>query len=319
MQLKPILFILALSINQPKFCANASWGQIATTFANSSVVGTQPIALFVNTNNTVFVARQDNGQILIWRNASVNPTTTLGANISNPQSLFATSDEQIFVDNGNTSNRVDRWMSNGTALESPMSTFSSWCSGLFVDVMDNLYCSLHSQHRVVRRSLLSPSSVIAIAAGTGCQGSTSDMLSSPRGIFVTVHLDLYVADCGNDRVQLFRSGQMIGTTVVGNGSNETIPLTCPSGVVLDGDGYLFVVDQGRHRILGSGPDGFRCVAACFMQGSTSADLSDPFTMSFDRDGNLFVADQTNNRIQTFLLSNNACGKSQGDRKDFSLF
>ena len=42
------------------------------------------------------------------------------------------------------------------------------------------------------------------------------MMSHPVGIFVTIDLDLYVADYSNNRVQLFRSGERNGTAVAGN-------------------------------------------------------------------------------------------------------
>ena len=308
-QCRSTLFILALSFNQPKFCANASWDLNAITSAANDTVGINPFALFINTNNTIFMTRWDTGQIHIWRNASINPTTMIAANLSSSRSLFVTSDETMFVDNGSPNNRVDRWTSNGTRLKSPMSVCSTQCSGLFVDHIDNLYCSQYDKHQVVRRSLLLEPSEMTIVAGTGCQGSTADMLNYPRGIFVTINLDLYVADYYNDRVQLFRSGEMTGTTVAGNGLNGTIALNRPTGIVLDGDGYLFIVDNNNHRIVGSGSGGFRCVIACSGQGLASHQLSFPFTMSFDHNGNIFVTDQYNNRIQKFLLSNNSCGKS----------
>ena len=301
--------ILGLSFNQPKLCPDATWYANGITFANDSIVGVQPLALFVNTNNTVFVARQDTGQILIWRNASVNAITTIFANLSYPQSMFVINAEQILVDNGNGNSQVDRWISNGTRLSSSMSLCSTRCLGLFVDVMSNLYCTQNAKHQVVRRSLVLTSGTMTIVAGTGCPGSTADMLHDPNGIFVTTNLDLYVADCYNDRIQLFRLGQMIGTTVVGNGSNQTIQLRYPTGIVLDADGYLFIVDNNNHRIVGSGPGGFRCVVGCFGSGASPNQLSYPRKMSFDREGNIFVADQYNDRIQKFLLSNNSCGKT----------
>ena len=69
----------------------------------------------------------------------------------------------------------------------------------------------------------------------------------------------------------------------------TIVLSRPTGVVLDADGYLFIVDSGHHRIIGSGPGGFRCVVGCSgLAGSASDHLSSPATLSFDTDGNMFV-------------------------------
>ena len=202
-------------------------------------------------------------------------------------SLFVTSDEQIFADNGNTNHRVDRWTPNGTTLASPMSTCSR-CSGLFVDGMDNLYCSQVDGHQVVRRSLVSSSTELTIVAGIGCSGSTPNMLNYPEGIFVTTDLDLYVADGGNNRVQLFRRGETNATTVAGNGSNGTIALSNPTGVVLDGNGYLFIVDSWNHRIVGEGRGGFRCVVGCSgSPGSASDQLSSPSRMSFDLDGNIY--------------------------------
>ena len=131
----------------------------------------------------------------------------------------------------------------------------------------------------------------------------------PEGIFVTTDLDLYVADHGNNRVQLFRRGELNATTVLINGWNGTITLNGPTDVTLDADGYLFIVECGNGRILGSGPGGFRCVAGCSgTSGSAPNQLSCPQTMAFDRDGNLFVTDGSNNRIQQFLLSNNSCGQ-----------
>ena len=107
-----------------------------------------PQVLFITTSNTIFMARNDNGQILIWRNSTGNPTTTIVANLSSPGCLFFTNDEQIFVDGGSSINRVDRWMSNGTRLESPMSLCSIFCPGMFVDLRDNLYCSQYDKHQV---------------------------------------------------------------------------------------------------------------------------------------------------------------------------
>jgi hypothetical protein len=148
-----------------------------------------------------------------------------------------------------------------------------------------------------------------IVAGTGIQGSVPNQLSNPVGIFVDVNLDLYVADCGNDRVQLFQSEQSNGITVAGSQSpNPTISLRCPTGIVLDAQKYLFIVDSSNHRIVGSGPNGFRCLVGCYGQGSESNQLSYPSSLSFDRSGNMFVADQSNHRIQKFLLMENSFSK-----------
>jgi hypothetical protein len=275
--------------------------------ANSNIIGTYLEALFVHTHNTLFVACHDNGNVLIWLNGSLNPTTTILANLSTPNSLFVTSAEEIFVDNGNRHKRVERWTSNGTQLPSPMSICST-CHGLFVDSNDRLYCSQHAAHQVVRSSLQNPSSPTTIVAGTGCAGSAMNMLNNPWGIFVTENFDLYVADFLNSRIQLFRSGELQGTTVAGNGSNETtITLQRPTGVMLDQDGYLFIVDNLNHRIIGSDRWGLRCVAGCSGSSGLAANqFRYPVTINFDRDGNMLVLDVNNDRVQKFFLATNSC-------------
>ena len=134
-------------------------------------------------------------------------------------------------------------------------------------------------------------------------------MAYPFGIFVTDKFDLYVADFGNHRIQLFKHGSQSGTTIVTNGSYEHIELSFPTGIVLDADGFLFIVDYGNHRIIGSGPNGFRCVVGCSgRNGSASNLLSNPITMNFDSFGNIIVVDQDNYRIQRFRLATNSCGK-----------
>ena len=287
-----LVFILAISFNQPRFCLNASWNPNATTLILNNTIGFQPY--------TLFIAHPQNGQILIWYNGTLNLTTTISANLSAPSGLFVTDDEEIFVYNGSPNNRVDRWISNGTRLTSPMSVCSP-CYGLFVDSNNNLYCSQADAHQVVRRPLQNPSIPTTIVVGTGCGGSTATTLSYPWGIFVTDQFDLYVADWGNNRIQMFREGEIDGRTVPINGSNGiTMALNNPTGVMLDGDGYLFIVDSWNRRIIGSDRWGWRCVVGCFGGGGSAFNrLSYPVTMNFDADGNLLVLNTNNSRVQKF--------------------
>ncbi|CAF4045004.1 unnamed protein product [Adineta steineri] len=146
-----------------------------------------------------------------------------------------------------------------------------------------------------------------IVAGTNSSGSNSTMLNSPRGIFVDVNFDLYVADYGNNRVQLFRSNQPNGTTVAGNTSIETtITLWGPTDIVLDGDGCLFIVDNNNNRIVRSTLNGFQCIIGCDRSGSTSNPPLSPRRMTFDSYGNVYVTYPTNNSVQIFPLSTNSC-------------
>ena len=147
-----------------------------------------------------------------------------------------------------------------------------------------------------------------IVAGTGTAGFTSSMLDNPHGIFVDINFDLYVADCSNNRIQLFQLGRSNALTVAGSTAAGTITLNCPTAIVLDADKYLFIVDNGNHRVVGSGPDGFRCVVGCSGGGAAANQLYYPSCLSFDSYGNLYVADQGNSRIQKFIVLNKTLSK-----------
>ncbi len=249
----------------------------------------------------------------MWNEGRETLIKIIDGYFTGPSSLFVTSNGDIYIDDGEKSGRVQKWISTTETFATVMHVNSS-CYGLFVDIKDNLYCSMPDHHRVVKRWLNDPVMTSAIVAGTGISGSASNQLRGPYGIFVDVNLDLYVADFYNDRIQLFQSEQSNGITVAGKESPyPTISLNSPSGIVLDASKYLFIVDLGNHRIVGSSPNGFRCLVGCYRRGSQSNQLFEPFSFSFDRSGNMFVADQTNNRIQKFLLMENSFGKVTKNR------
>ena len=302
------IFLIGISFNRPKFCSNATWNSTATTFATNITIGAKPYEIFVDKNNTVYVTNQQFNQVVIWAGGNATPTRIISGNILTPMSLFVTTLGNIYVDSDNLTGRVDKWTLNSTFGIPTMYTCKK-CYDLFIDISNNLYCSMNTLHRIVAMSLNNNSSTWLNVAGTGASGTTPFTLSSPYGIFVNTNYDLYVADSGNSRIQLFRSGEINGTTVaVNSSSNVTITLKNPTGITLDADGYLFIVDKGNSRILGSGPNGFRCLVGCSGAGSTSAKLSSPYTFSFDSLGNMFVADNANNRIQKFNLITTSCGK-----------
>lgn len=118
-----------------------------------------------------------------------------------------------------------------------------------------------------------------------------------------------MADSGNVRVQLFQWGQRNATTVAGNWSLGTIPRNSPRGITLDDDDYLFILDSGNNRIIGSGPYGFRCLVGCSgSKGPWANQPNSSGSFSFGNMGNIFVVDTNNNRIQKFMLLNGRCGK-----------
>lgn len=276
-------------------------------------MGVQPLDVFVDINDTIYATDHNYSRIQVWSQGNTNPVRTITSIPSPaPFGIFVTCNGDIYSDNGAFNNRVDKWALNmNTSI--PAMHVSDSCYALFIDVDDYLYCSMGSFHQVLKHSLHSAVNISTVAAGTGTAGNTSSMLYDPRGIFVDMNLNLYVADCHNNRIQLFSPNHLNAMTVPTNGSQETFTLLCPTEIVLDMDGYLFITDGGNNRILGSGPMGFRCIIGC-MGGIGSTQLFSPHSLSFDSKGNLFVIEYGNNRLQKFFLSSNSCGKH--DRFEF---
>jgi len=299
-----VFLFIAVSFNQPIFCPNATWNPNGITFANAT---SSPFGLYIDINNFVYGVEQGTNRVDIWSKNGTNPIRSLSGNLSSPGGVFVTSNGDIYVDSGNY-NRVVKWTANGTSSVF-VTNVSSECLGLFIDINNTLYCSMDNIHMITKISLNGGANIQKTIAGNGSSGSAANMLNSPNGIFVDGNLSLYVADWGNNRIQLFRWNQSIGVTVVGSAATGTISLSGPSGVILDGDGYFFIVDFWNNRIVGSSSSGFRCIAGCSTtSGSSPTQLNWPRTVAFDSDGNIYVSDYNNNRIQKFVVMNNSCGE-----------
>ncbi|CAF1144423.1 unnamed protein product [Adineta ricciae] len=298
---------LTLSYNQPRFCPNTTWNEYGTTFSNRSIIGIRPRSIFISSSNTVYIPNKETGEIHIWENEnSIIPTKTISGNLSSVYSIFVTTNGDIYADNGNNIRGIVRWIAE-TNTWIPVLSVNASCFGLFIDVYQNLYCSIFYQHQVIKICLHDITSTTVVVAGTGTNGYASNMLNNPNGIFADFNLDLYVADYGNNRIQLYRFGQQNGITIAGKGSSLiTIELSGPSGIILDNDRHLFIVDNGNNRVIGSNEYGFYCILGCSGQGLSSRQFYYPISLSFDSYGNMYVVDEKNDRIQKFSLSKKSC-------------
>ncbi|CAF1188087.1 unnamed protein product [Adineta ricciae] len=289
-----------ISFNQPKFSPCAYWNPNGTFFANAS---SKPFGLFVSVNNIVYASEQATNRFQVWSNSGDTPIRTASAGLSNPAAIFVHDNGDVYIDKGST---VAKWTSNSTSSIDVMNV-DAQCMGMFVDMNNALYCSAGGSNKVLKRALNSSTMNATVIAGNGTCSSQPNTICNPHGIFIDNNLTLYIAEYGLSRINRFRNGEVNGTAIVGSMVPGTFSLSSPMGVVLDVDGYLFIVDQGNNRIVGSGPLGFRCIVGCSgSSGSALNQLQGPRSLAFDTDGNLYVSDRENDRIMTYTLFNSSC-------------
>jgi sugar lactone lactonase YvrE len=129
--------------------------------------------------------------------------------------------------------------------------------------------------------------------------------------------NLWVADCSNNRVVEYKtpfSSGMSASVVLGepdmntsSGGTSAMALSCPSGLVLDQQGNLWVSDYDNSRIVEFKTPFTSGMAASLALGQTDLNSSNCATsastlcypyegVAFDSKGNLFVADYSNCRI-----------------------
>ena len=132
----------------------------------------------------------------------------------------------------------------------------------------------------------------------------------PMGIYLDLQRNLHVAQCRANKIAKWsESGRLSETPSDGSAPDQ---LKCPSAVVVDKDGSMFVADTNHHRIVRWEPNARQgiCIVGCSAARGNGADqLAEPRDVTFDWKGNLLVADTGNNRVQRYdLLIDQNCGK-----------
>ncbi|CAF1631136.1 unnamed protein product, partial [Adineta ricciae] len=296
-----------LSFNQPKLCPTAKWNTAESQFAIRKTDNFRSPILFIDKKSTIYAHTGEDGEILVWSKDSARPTSVISYQSEfTPTSLYVSDNGNIYL--STVHQGILKWIASNNSFVRFMDT-ADICYQFFIDLSNNFYCSVWYKNRVEKISQNENGTVkTTIVAGTGSSGSGENQLHSPKGIFVDTNFDLYVADSGNHRIQLFQFGEGKGKTVAGEFSFEiTILLHSPYSVALDSERYLFIVDSGFDRIIGSGPNGFRCLLGCNQKKVQFSQLEQPSLFHFDVNGNLFVYDRDDTRIQKFYLEKDSCG------------
>ncbi|CAF4678858.1 unnamed protein product [Rotaria sp. Silwood1] len=226
-----------------------------------------PAGVIIDSNNNIYVSDSINARIQKWTNGATTGTQIAGTGSSGPAynqfhtPYFISQDintNTLYIADYNN-HRVMSYASgasNGTLViggQGPgiNSTQLYYPVGIHFDSVSNslLIANYGGQHIV--RWTLGENNWTLVAGTPGIVGSSSTHLSYPTGVTLDPMGNMYVADTGNHRIQLFLAGQTNGTTIAGitglGGSNST-QLNFPYSIRFDNQLNLWVADTMNHRI-----------------------------------------------------------------------
>jgi len=269
-----------------------------------------PCGLYVDDDQTVYVADRSNQRIVEWELGATSGQVAAGGNgahqLSYPRDVIVDKegDNLIICDSWNR--RVARWpRRNGTSGETIISNID--CVGLTMDENGSLYVTNQRRHEV-RRYRRGESQGIVFAGGNGNENRL-DQLSNPDYVFVDQDHSVYVSDYSNHRVMKWVEGVKQGIVVAGGQGegNGLTQLSYPRGVVVDQLDTVYVVDGGNDRVMRwpKGATQGSVIVGGNGEGGQSNQLNWPIGLSFDRHGNLYVVDNENHRVQKFNIDSNA--------------
>ncbi|CAF2837544.1 unnamed protein product [Rotaria sp. Silwood2] len=205
---------------------NARWQQNDITVAGGNRQGnginqlSDPLGLYVDDDQSVYVADQSNHRIVEWKWGATSGQVVAGGNgqgsgahqLYNPTDVIVDKERDSLIICDGSNNRVVRWpRRNGTSGETIISNIDCW--GLTMDENGSLYVTDYREDEV-RRYRRGESQGTVVAGGNG-RGNRLDQLSFPAYVFVDRDHSVYVSDWGNDRVMKWVEGAKQGIVVAG--------------------------------------------------------------------------------------------------------
>src|SRR5688572_23639927 len=175
--------------------------------------------------------------------------------------------------------------------------------GVAVDPAGNVYVADENNHRI--RKVTPAGTVTTLAGSTG--GSTDGNVSAaqfhtPGGIAIDADGNLYVCDTGNHRIRKITPAGVVSTLAgstqgITDADGSAARFNKPTGVVVDGDGNVYVADDDNERVRKVTSSGtVSTIAGGFLGGFTDgvgedAQFRSPTGIALDDAGKIYIADR----------------------------
>lgn len=207
-----------------------------------------PVSIFVDNNNTLVICDRDNNRIVKYYANSATRIVVAGnltvgnspTQLNSPKGVAVDQYDSIVV--ADSANYRIQKFSAGSIVGITQAVNSSvnllgHTRDLHIDVNNNVYVTDSVFSQVIK---FYPNNGIGVVlVGSAEVGAAANQLRTPYGNFIDVNETLYIADYGNQRVQMWPRGATNGVTVAGvtgvAEANNTL-LSNPISIVVDNNG-----------------------------------------------------------------------------------
>jgi streptogramin lyase len=165
---------------------------------------------------------------------------------------------------------------------------------IVVDQAGNVYYSEEYMHRVMK---LAPGSntPVVFAGGNGA-GNAANQLRSPKGIDLDASGNLYIADYGNNRIQMWAPNAASGITVIKSYSAVVGGIREPQDVQVGSGGMLFISLDGGVRVE---KRAVNATSGVTVVGPIPGSEATMYRIHVDGGDNVYVSDKTNNLVKKY--------------------
>lgn len=205
----------------------ASWG--TTGWQDGRL--NSPTGILADDNGDLFVADTGNNRIQVFD--SIGTFDRKWSGLSGPTDLVFDSLGFLYVLDNN--NRISKYLTNGALLARWTLSGSADVTDIAIDSLGNIYVT--RSDRVQRYS-----SNMSLITEWGSAGSGSGQFSQPQAILIDANDNVFVADTGNARIQMFDN---TGTYIGEWGSGQ---LSQPQALAIDTASNIYVADVGNQTI-----------------------------------------------------------------------